>query len=78
MPAIGYGAMLAEGLVAVLALSVITVMSADDVRGLTSSRNWVSSFSRSSNSLRARQPLLVRNDLMVSEAFECRVHCQED
>lgn len=35
MPAIGYGAMLAEGLVAVLALSVIMVMSADDVRGLT-------------------------------------------
>lgn len=34
MPAIGYGAMLAEGLVAVLALSVVMVMSADDVRGL--------------------------------------------
>jgi carbon starvation protein len=34
MHAIGYGAMLAEGLVAVLALSIIMVMSADDVRGL--------------------------------------------
>ena len=34
MPAIGYGAMLAEGMVAVLALSVVMVMSADDVRGL--------------------------------------------
>ncbi len=34
MHAIGYGAMLAEGLVAVLALSIVMVMSADDVRGL--------------------------------------------
>ena len=34
MHTIGYGAMLAEGLVAVLALSIIMVMSADDVRGL--------------------------------------------
>ena len=34
MHAIGYGAMLAEGLVAVLALSTVMVMSADDLRGL--------------------------------------------
>ena len=34
MHTIGYGAMLAEGLVAVLALAVIMVMSADEVRGL--------------------------------------------
>jgi carbon starvation protein len=34
MHPIGYGAMLAEGLVAVLALSAIMVMSADEVRGL--------------------------------------------
>jgi carbon starvation protein len=34
MHAIGYGAMLAEGLVAVLALAVVMIMSADDVRGL--------------------------------------------
>ena len=34
MHAIGYGAMLAEGLVAVLALSIVMIMSADDVRGL--------------------------------------------
>ena len=34
MHAIGYGAMLAEGLVAVLALSTVMVMSAADVRGL--------------------------------------------
>ena len=34
MHAIGYGAMLAEGLVAILALSIVMVMSADDVRGL--------------------------------------------
>jgi carbon starvation protein len=32
---IGYGAMLAEGLVAILALSTVMIMSADDVRGLT-------------------------------------------
>ncbi len=34
MHAIGYGAMLAEGLVAVLALATVMIMSADDVRGL--------------------------------------------
>ena len=35
MRPIGYGAMLAEGLVALLALSTVMIMSADDVRGLT-------------------------------------------
>ncbi|HEY5811748.1 MAG TPA: carbon starvation CstA family protein [Terrimicrobiaceae bacterium] len=34
MHTIGYGAMLAEGLVAVLALSVVMIMSVEDVRGL--------------------------------------------
>jgi carbon starvation protein len=35
MHPIGYGAMLAEGLVALLALSTVMILSADDVRGLT-------------------------------------------
>ena len=35
MHPIGYGAMLAEGLVALLALATVMIMSADDVRGLT-------------------------------------------
>ena len=35
MHPIGYGAMLAEGLVALLALATVMIMSADEVRGLT-------------------------------------------
>ncbi len=35
MHPIGYGAMLAEGLVALLALSTVMILSAEDVRGLT-------------------------------------------
>lgn len=35
MHPIGYGAMLAEGLVALLALSTVMILSVDDVRGLT-------------------------------------------
>ena len=70
MHAIGYGAMLAEGLVAVLALSIVMVMSADDVARTKTRHNLRQRPWRISNPDHRQRTLTLCNHLWRAWPFQ--------